>query len=435
MLRSAQHDTGWAAGAASLTFPVPVGTPLGGYAARTGPAVGTLDELTIGALVQEQGGERFVLVAADIVAVDAALAEEVAAAAGLDRAQVAFCASHTHSGPAGVVSRLHPADPDRLDPELRTRFVATAVAAIEAARTRMEAVELLHGYAVADGLAANRNDPNGPYDPTLSVLATRRRDRSIQAAMVHFACHPTILGANNRRVSADFPGALRRALAADLGGPEGTPVVLFINGAAGDVSTRFTRRAQNPSEVERIGAALATAARTALARSRPLHGLIRHGHVMVPLPARRIAEGRSRSLETGGVPRVATAAAGQRRIVETKAQGAAMLADLSTLPDAAIPADLRLDAWLVGDLALLTVPGELFASLGRAVGEPEATLVLGYANGYVGYLPDLAAYAAATYEALASPFAPGAGERVAGEAAALLGRLRLERTEPVGRSA
>ena len=50
------------------------------------------------------------------------------------------------------------------------------------------------------------------------------------------------------------------------------PVVLFVNGAAGDVSTRFTRRAQDAGEVSRIGAALATAAVQALHNASPLTG-------------------------------------------------------------------------------------------------------------------------------------------------------------------
>ena len=60
---------GWSAGAARVAFPVPIGTPMAGYAARTGPATGTLDELTIGALYLASGQRRFVLVAADLSAV------------------------------------------------------------------------------------------------------------------------------------------------------------------------------------------------------------------------------------------------------------------------------------------------------------------------------------------------------------------------------
>ena len=105
-----------------------------------------------------------------------------------------------------MVARLHPADVDRLDRNLRSRFIATAAEAIATARAGMERVELVVGRAETEGIAANRNDPDGAYDPRLTVLATRRADGSFQGVVCHFACHPTILGADNLLVSADFPG-------------------------------------------------------------------------------------------------------------------------------------------------------------------------------------------------------------------------------------
>lgn len=114
-----------------------------------------------------------------------------------------------------------------------------------------------------------------------------------------------------------------------------------------------------------------------------------------------------------------------------------MLAALATLPVEAIPSRLRLDAWTLGDLALVAVPGELFVSLGRhiaAASPAEAeTLVLGYANGYAGYLADGPAHEAETYEALASPFAPEVGERVAATAGKLVARLRAGPPDPVAK--
>ena len=78
----------------------------------------------------------------------------------------------------------------------------------------MERVELLVGRAETEGIAANRNDPNGPYDPRLTVLATRRRDDSFQAVICISHVTRRYLGADNRLISADFPGALREPLTA-----------------------------------------------------------------------------------------------------------------------------------------------------------------------------------------------------------------------------
>jgi neutral ceramidase len=415
--------TGWWAGAASVPFPVAIGLPMAGYMARTGPATGIHDELTVGALVLRHGEARLVVVAADLAAVDSRLVEEVAMAAGFDRTELVLCASHTHSGPAGVVARLHPADEDRSDPALREAFVASCVEAIGQAARRVEAVDLLFGSRETSGLAANRNDPAGPFDPRVSILATRGGDGEIRAVLVHFACHPTILGADSRLVSADFPGTLRTSLRATTTSGVHEPVVLFVNGAAGDVSTRFTRHAQDVTEVKRVGKGLAAAAAEALARARLVAGPICYDRQSVFLPPRDLGESGNAGFGTGA----AGGSAAERRKVETRVQGAALLARLADAGPGAIRPELDVEAWTLGDVTLVAVPGELFASLGAriAAASPSPALVIGYANGYVGYLVDDAAHEAATYEALASPFGPGAGERVAEAGRLLVGRMRM----------
>lgn len=419
---------GWRGGAAISTFPIAAGTPLTGYVAREGPATGTLDALTVGALVLERGDQRLVIVATDLAAVDADLVQEIAAAAGVARSQVALCPSHTHSGPAGVVARLHPASPDELNPALRERFVTSAAETIAAAQRDLQPVDLVFGTTTVQGVAANRNDPAITAATPLSVLATRRGDGSIHGAVVHFACHPTILSAASRVVSADFPGALRRCLAELLPQSETAPIVLYVNGAAGDISTRFTRRAQDAAEVDHLGGLLAATANGALQDARLLSGPIRHGSVIVPLAPRThpVSNGQDAiAPEAVGDERVADSL-GQQRIAETREQGIAMLAALAALPAGVVATNCELDAWLLGDLALVTMPGELFASFGRQISAAasESTLVLGYANGYIGYLADLQAFAAETYEALASPYGPEDSERVATAAVTLVARLR-----------
>jgi predicted dinucleotide-binding enzyme len=105
-----------------------------------------------------------------------------------------------------------------------------------------------------------------------------------------------------------------------------------------------------------------------------------------------------------------------------------MLESLAQIPDAAIPDELALEAWALGDVVVVAVPGELFASLGSRIGSASGgtTLILGYTNGYVGYLTDITAHEAQTYEALASPFDPEAGERAADAATALVERIRTQ---------
>ena len=418
---------GWSAGAARVPFLVPTGTPMAGYAARPGPATGVLDELTVGALYLESDQRQFVLVAADIAAVDAALVDEIAAATNLDRTELVLCASHTHSGPAGVISRMHPGDRDQRIPAMRDAFIRSTVDAIDLARRQMEPVQLLFGQAKSSGLAANRNDPNGPFDPWVSVLATRNRAGQLTAMLVHFACHPTILSGENQHVSADFPGALRRTVESTLSPDDAPPIVLFANGAAGDVSTRFTRMSQDQAEVERVGQGLASSAMAALGNVRVLGPGIGSDRVSMTLEPRLLDEVPGR-ISGAMIPSetLPEDSAGERRKAETRAQGAMLLDRLSAAGTGAVLNQFELPAWRLGDLRLVAIPGELFASLGGRILQhvPGPALVLGYANGYVGYLVDDAAEGAGTYEALASPFAPGTGDIVVQAAVSVMTRVQ-----------
>jgi hypothetical protein len=83
----------------------------------------------------------------------------------------------------------------------------------------------------------------------------------------------------------------------------------------------------------------------------------------------------------------------------------------------------------IGDAALVTVPGEMFASLGMRIKEQsplQPTLVIELGNGYHGYLPTAEAFAGGGYEtrlARTSKLAPEAGPRIAEAAVALLKKL------------
>jgi hypothetical protein len=172
---------------------------------------------------------------------------------------------------------------------------------------------------------------------------------------------------------------------------------------------------------------LAAVASDALRAARPLNGSIRHGTASVPIVPRAQIATESGDADSSGIvgDRVAaTLSAGQQRIVETRQQGVAMLAALAALPEGAIADRCDLDVWKLGDLALVSVPAELFSSFGSQIASAsdEPTLVLGYGNGYIGYLADRRAY-----EALASPYGPEAGEQVSAAATNLVLQLRSNR--------
>jgi hypothetical protein len=110
------------------------------------------------------------------------------------------------------------------------------------------------------------------------------------------------------------------------------------------------------------------------------------------------------------------------RILQTELDGARVQRDLAA---AELPPRLALPLVVVsiGPVAWLHVPVELFASLGARIvaASPFAhTRVIGYANGYLGYLADAAAHDLGSYEALSSYFGPSSSDEFVAAASDLL---------------
>jgi hypothetical protein len=380
--------------------------------ARVGGATGTLDPLTISAIALDSGQRTLVILSADILGVDRGIVEEIEQLSGIESGWLAVCASHTHSGPAGIARQVRSDPASVIDAELRQRFIETCADVATIAMISMVDADVTFGTARVKGVSANRNAEIGPFDPSVRVLKARDRKRKPIATLVHFACHPTILPASSNLISADFPGAIRRSLRSDKHG-----FVLFVNAAAGDVSTRFTRKSQDAIEVQRVGAEIASAVERVemfARRVEPGLGLVETTVELAPRNPEEVCsiieDARS---QLAGV-NVDELGPNERRIAETRLQGIEILERLAeSLSDQ--PLIVSIPKWRVGGLELMGIPGELFASLGELCTEgDDQLLILGYTNGYYGYFADRAAYDDGLYEALASPFAPGASEAMVG---------------------
>ncbi len=438
----------------TITPQVPI--DMGGYGARLAPATGVHDPLTARALVLEDGPVKVGLVVADLLMFSRLQAEAIrqraSALTGIPPGHLVVAATHTHSGPAVSSS---PPFSQKADPVYGNWVVEAAAGALYQAAERLE--EVWAGWAMSEveGVGGSRraSAPTAPEvaSPTtmlgktvspdrqpLGVLSLARPDGALRAVLVNFQCHPTVLGADNLLISADLAGAARDALKGLLG-PD--VFVAFVNGACGDVSPRFTRRAQTFGELRRLGGLLGAAAATAALRAecRELPpGSLRVGTVEAGLPIRdlpsaeeaqeqlaRMKEEWERAQATPGLP------AGALRLARTALEGAQVQA-LLALYQGEVETRAELVGWRLNGpgegshFGLVTIPGELFASLGDAIrggGGLGCTFVAGYSGGEVGYIPDRQAYAEGGYEVLSSPFAPEAGETLASAAANLLRSL------------
>jgi len=442
--------------AATVDLTPRAGLLLGGYLLREGKtSIGAHDplEASLVWLRNADGGEVLWL-AIDALCVDEGLAREIAAAVGnacgCAADAVLVCASHTHSSAAGWVQGLGPMLPETADKGLREALVEHLATAARPLANQLRPCWPVLAEGSSPAAGGNRNDPTGPHDASVGVLALVDADGGVVATVVDYASHGTVLGHDNLAWSADWPGAMRHSLSGALASlqpfaaptPSASsvnapaPPVAFLQGAAGDASPRFVRRSQSFGEVDRLGGLVASAGLTALLQAQPGAGdvgvAVRRRSVTVttrelPTPAesrRRAAELEKSWLaaQAAGVP------APQERIARTRYEGSLMLAALA---EAGMPqsVELPIAAVAVGDAAWIHLPVELFASFGLAIRErsPFAwTRVVGYTDGYFGYVADEAAHRDGVYEASASRFDASGGKTLTDAAVELLRTLASE---------
>jgi len=447
--------------AATVDLTPPAGSPLGGYLLREGKtATGAHDPLE-GSLVwlrDPQGGEVLWL-AMDVVCVDEELAARIAAAVGqacgCATDAVLVCASHTHSSAGGWVRGLGPMSPETADGSLRDALVDRLATAARLLPSQVNSCWPVFAEGHAPAAGGNRNDPTGPHDPSAGVLALVDAAGAVVAAMVDYASHATVLGHENLAWSADWPGAMRRALSSALEtitpfeprtldevatSTRTPPVIAFLQGAAGDASPRFVRRSQTFPEVDRIGGLVAGAALEALLAGQPETGerrvTVRRAAVTVPtrdLPDLAEARRRSGELEVSWLAaRAAGVPAPEERIARTRYEGSLMLAALAEA-GMAPSVELPIAAVAIGEAAWIHLPLELFASYGLTIRERSPfgwTRIIGYTGGYFGYVADKAAHRNGVYEASASRFDARGGQMIADAAIDLLGELAAQVREP-----
>ncbi len=419
MVNPTSRSTDVHAGAAEIDITPPIGGRMAGYGARTQVSQGIHDPLHAGLLYFKKESAQMLLICLDLICVDLSFTNRVRAAiqqaTGIPANAILLACSHTHSGPDGFMLDM-PALKSWPDPELQDMLIRKLSGAARWAQQSARPARLSRGLNRADGIGLNRNDPqSGPSDPQVILLRVDDENGRPLAVLFNFGCHPTIMGYDNLLLSADYPGAAKAALRQHY--PD--TVFLFTNGAAGDVSTRFTRRSQGFPEVQRMGLILAGAVLSAMQTSHPLPvEQIAAALEPVTLPLRvfpepaqaeaKLAEQRQNLAKL----QAANAPSGEIRKAITRAEGAQGQVVMSKEFAGQTHFETEIQALHIGAMNLIALPGEPFT---RTVREIKAmnhfpVMVISYANDYKGYFPDATSVQQGTYEALTSPYDHTAAE-------------------------
>jgi hypothetical protein len=366
------------AAAAKVDITPPPDTPVTGHPRKTS---GVRDPIRAGVLLLDDGKTKAAIATFDLIAAGDGLVKSVrdaiASKTGTPRENILVAASHNHSGPAF----------DKQADWAKDVVVRVGTAAAEAA-SEMRPVTIGYGVdtigfsinrrKVYNGKAVVRLNPDGPNDRRVKVLRfDDGRSPAPVAILMHAVCHPCFFtwGDNATppypngypRMSADFPGEAQTFVEKAY---DGQTRALFLQGCAGDIRPNLPGdpyRCADEFDIQWAGRDLGGAVVRAAARS-----LIRE--------------------ERSNRPSVYKIRCASERVQLPGKEGM-------------VEADLM--ALKVGPYVFLTMPGEPFVEYGlnleQAIADRAVPIVVGYANGSIGYIPTTVAYHSGGYEPTQSP--------------------------------
>ncbi len=363
--------------------------PLGGYGERDGkPATGAHDPVMSRALYLEQGDTKVALVSCDLLYIPFSLADAVRSRlkeGGKEDVLLFMAATHSHAAPEAMAMNSNNTAGNAAigiyDPWLLEWTANIVTLSVFQAMGDVKPARIALGTLETEGMIRNRRD-DGTVDNRLTVLSISAGEEQPVAMIVHFAAHPTILGADMMKISAGWPGSLCRSLEKNIGAGI---KVLFLNGAQGDVTTI---RPEGSSDIEKMttfGKQVSEKALECLDSSTLMEDpVLKATELPVKLPPKSIS------------PQFAAIAGEEYKLDEKQALAFA---------EQAFPNEVTVSALRIGSLVMVGIPGEMASSLGMKVRtELESSgkgtaLVIGLVNDLVGYILPPEEYDQGGYEA------------------------------------
>ena len=347
---------------------------------------GVRDPLRAGVLILDDGETKAAIVTLDTIGAWDEMVKlaraKIEQETGVPAAHIMVAASHNHSGPAFDANETWAKE-----------LIEKLGAAAKQAASGMRKVSVGYGEdkievginrrKVIDGRAVVRLNPEGPNDQRVKVLRfDDGRSLTPLAVLMHAVCHPCFFTWGDKgsppypqgypKMSADFPGEAQTFVEMCYGHKTNA---LFLQGCAGDIRPNlpgFPYRCADEADIQWAGRDLGGAVVRSLAKSvtreqlrtRSQFYAIRVASTVVPLPGK------------------------QDRI----------------------PAELQ--AMKIGPYLLLTMPGEPMVEYGfkleKAIADRAIPIIVGYANGNLGYIATEDAYEVGGYANNTSKLAPQA---------------------------
>jgi len=233
------------AGMSKKDITPPIGTLLYGYPSRR-ESDKLHDEIKVNAVAISQNDDTAIFISAEICAMNLDKCEYVAdaigKATGVKKENILFSCIHTHSAPITRTSAgWGTTDMDYVENTLIPQSIEAAKEAMGKMEPALLAIGSAESYAGinrrernAEGRIILGQNPDGPYDPTMTAFVFKNAEDKHIGTIIHFATHPTSAG-DTLSISRDWPGFMIDHIEEMTGAP-----CMYVNGAEGDIGPRLS---------------------------------------------------------------------------------------------------------------------------------------------------------------------------------------------------
>ncbi|MEN3944164.1 hypothetical protein WJU23_22875 [Prosthecobacter sp. SYSU 5D2] len=347
---------------------------------------GVRDPLRAGVLILDDGETKAAIVTLDTIGAWDDMVKDARARiekeTGVPSANILIAASHNHSGPGYIENMRWAASLiNQLGSAAREASASMKTTSIGYGEDRISFG--INRRKTYDGRTVVSLNPDGPNDPRVKMLRfDDGRTLTPLAVIMHAVCHPCFFTWGDKgsqpypkgypKISADYPGEAQTFV--EMAYAQKTRA-LFMQGCAGDIRPNlpgYPYRCADEADIQwagrDLGGAVARAASYSVTREQ-----LQQRETFYPI---RIAS----------------------EVVE--------------LPGKEQPVHAELMALKIGPFLLLTMPGEPMVEYGfkleKAIGDRATPIIVGYANGNIGYIATAESYAVGGYEPNRSRLQPEA---------------------------
>ena len=382
--------------------------------------------------------------------IDNMVRDAVITSLDVPRDNIRICMSHTHAGPpygkdnlngAGwitegveLINPYYDSFPEKISNGI-SEAVSSAVDCNVSYGNGRSDININRRPANSNGIVFTGRNWDGVVDHSVDVIGFDDVNGAPVATIVGYACHPHILGPENRLLSPDYPGHMRKTVEEIIGGR-----CLFFQGFAGNQGPIHTfvgdvevarkagkilgleaskvRMSMDPYEreeklVEIVPAGADLGMYEDVAVSEPNDDLIvNNSYVDLPTLDFPPYEEASKIYELALEELKKARESGNKDEIKKMVSNAkrANFTRRNSLRSESGKVNIWIQTIKIGDIILQGIPLEPFIEYGNKIKSlnPNKKVVLsGYSNGILGYLPTAVAYEEGGYETGNTPLSAG----------------------------